>query len=161
MALTTLIIILIMLILITDEDVRLALLVSFCFLAADNLFWFLDNWSYYNRIAIQDAILAGLCIWLTFTNPKSNFIWAAIICLISASTMVYEGLHQYQSPIYHYLNTIQFVLMQLYLIALTYKANWRLPCPEQRKSLSLSRNRSERIPTTAQNECQQSDMERW
>lgn len=161
MTATTLIFITMMYLLCKSEDTKLMLLISGCVFLSDMLMFFAGSDYYFTRHIVKDIFLAFICIWLSLTNPKSNFIWAAIICLISASTMVYEGLHQYQSPIYHYLNTIQFVLMQLYLIALTYKANWRLPCPEQLKSLSLSRNRSERIPTTAQNECQQSDMERW
>lgn len=161
MTIFTGLILLILILLIDDEDVKLVLSFSLIFEFSDILFWIADNSWYYHRITIQDLIIAGILLWFARFNNQKGFIWAAIICLISASTMVYEGLHQYQSPIYHYLNNIQFVLMQLYLIALTYKANWRLPCPEQLKSLSLSRNRSERIPTTAQNECQQSDMERW
>lgn len=160
MTITASILILIMILLLTDEDVRLMLFFTLLMEWVDVLLWLTDNTYFFHRIAIQDTILAGLCIWFTLSNRTTNFIWAAIICLISASTMVYEGLHQYQSPIYHYLNNIQFVLMQLYLIALTYKANWRLPCPEQLKSLSQSRKISEQSHTTVQNECLQSDMEK-
>lgn len=158
--LTTMMIITLMYFLIKDDDTELLLLISGCFVLMDYLCSVIGSPYYYERHVVRELILASICIWFAKDNPDKGFVLAAICCLVYAVIFIYEGSSEYQTIFYAYLTKIQFVLMQLYLIALTYKANWRLPCPEQLKSLSLSRNRSGRIPTTVQNECLQSDMEK-
>lgn len=130
MYLTTLIIMVLIIFLSKDEDTRLVIFFSACAFSADLLFSWSASQYYFQRHIIQDVILALMCFYFR----RKDFNWAGIICIVSSATMIYELAHTYKSPIYHYLTTIQTVLMQLYLIALTYKSDWRLPCLRRQRT---------------------------
>lgn len=129
MTVVTLVLMMIILILSTDEDVKIVMLFSGCLLASEYLFWLSDSQYYYVRHVVSNLILALLCFWF----KRKDFNWAGMTCIIYACVFTYESLHTYKSPIYHYLTTIQTVLMQLYLIALTYKSDWRIPCLKRQR----------------------------
>lgn len=115
-----------------DEDIRVVAFISGCLLFSDYLMWLSNSQYYFQRHIIQDLVLALLCFWF----KRKDFNWAGMICIISACTMLFEYLHTHKSPIYHYLSTIQIVLMQLYLLALTYKSEWRIPqCLSRQRKL--------------------------
>lgn len=132
MYVTTLIIMLVILLLSTDDDVKLIIFFSACAFSADLLFSLSMSQYYFQRHIIQDLVLALLCFWF----KRKDFNWAGMICIISSMMMLFEYLHTYKSPIYYYLATIQIVLMQLYLLALTYKSEWRIPqCLSRQRKL--------------------------
>lgn len=105
----------------TDDDVRLLAIISGYFLSMDYLMWLAESHYYFERHILKDMFLAAICL----LYKRKDFNIAAIICLCSAGFMMFEYLHVYQSPIYNSLNTIQTILMQFYLIAITYKSTWR------------------------------------
>lgn len=132
MTVVTLVIMIIIFLLSSDEDIKIVMLFSGCFLASEYLFWLSDSQYYYLRHIGSNLILATLCFYF----KRKDFNWAGITCILYASVFTFEYLHTYKSQIYHYLSTIQIVLMQLYLLALTYKSEWRIPqcLSRQRKS---------------------------
>lgn len=103
-----------------DDDVKLLAFVSGYFLSMDYIMWLSESHYYFERHIIKDLFLAFFC----FSYKRKDFNYAGIICLCSAGVMLFEFLHTYQSPIYHYVNTIQTIMMQFYLIAITYKSKW-------------------------------------
>lgn len=115
MTLTTLLL-LFLLFLYVDYNTKIVVVLSIYVFLFDYLFWLTGNDWYYERIIIQDIFLAIVC----FCFKNKNLIVAGIVCLLSASVMSFEYFHKYQSIIYPYLTTIQFILMQSYLFALGY-----------------------------------------
>lgn len=130
MYLTTLLIMLLVILFSKDEDVKLIMFISGCAFFSDYLIWLSDSQYFYQRHIVRDLLLAVICFWF----KRKDFNWAGIVCLVYAALFTYEYLHTYQSPIYHYLSTIQIVLMQLYLLALTYKSKWKFPLDIFKKS---------------------------
>jgi hypothetical protein len=129
MSLITLLFICVIFLLTKDDDVKLMMLISGCMFFSEYLFWLSGSQFYYFRHIVLNVLLAIVC----FKFNRTDFRWAGIICLMYSSVFLFEFFHEYKSPIYHYIPTIQIVMMQLYLLALTYKSEWKLPCLRQQR----------------------------
>lgn len=129
MTLLTLILMIFILFLTKDDDVFVVVFVSAFFFLTDYLFWSAGSPYYYERHINKDLLLLGLCL----AFGRINFLLAGLTCAVSVCILFYEAIHPYQTFITPYFHTIQLVLMQLYLIALTYKSEWRKVCRKQQK----------------------------
>lgn len=124
MSLITLFIMIAIILLTKDDEVKIVIFVSALCFFSDFLFWLSGSEWYYTRHIIRELILTVVCL----TFRRKDFNWAAIICLLYILMIGYEASSPVQTFLYHYIPTIQIVMMQLYLLALTYKSKWKLPC---------------------------------
>jgi hypothetical protein len=129
MSLLTLFIMILIVLLTKDDEVKIVIFVSACVFFSDFLFWLSGSEWYYVRHIIRDLFLALVCL----TFKRKDFNWAAIVCLLYVGMMSFEASSPYQTFLTPYVHTIQIVMMQLYLLALTYKSEWKLPCRRQQK----------------------------
>jgi hypothetical protein len=129
MTLLTLIMMIVIILLTKDDEVKIVIFVSACAFFSDYLFWLAGSDYTYIRHIIRDLVLALVCL----TFRRKDFNWAAIICLLYVCMVAFEASSPYQTFLTPYVHTIQIVMMQLYLIALTYKSEWKLPCRRQQK----------------------------
>jgi len=129
MSLITLFIMIMIILLTTDDEVKIVTFVSAIFFFCDFLFWLSGSEWYYVRHILRELILTFVCL----SFRRKDFNWAAIICLLYILMIGYEASSPVQTFLYHYIPTIQIVMMQLYLLALTYKSEWKLPCLRQQK----------------------------
>jgi hypothetical protein len=112
-----------------DRAVAVMMLVSAFLFLTDYIFWMMGSPYYYERHINKDLILMAAC----FMFGRKDFTIAGIICFSHVCLLMYEALSPYQTFLTPYVHTIQIVMMQLYLLALTYKSEWKLPCRRQQK----------------------------
>ena len=129
MSLITLCIMIMIILLTKDDEVKIVVFVSALCFFSDFLFWLSGSEWYYVRHIIRELILTFLCL----AFRRKDFNWAAIICLLYTVMISFEASSPTQTFLYQYIHTIQIVMMQLYLLALTYKSEWKLPCRRQQR----------------------------
>jgi hypothetical protein len=113
-----------------DDEVKIVIFVSALCFFSDFLFWLSGSDWYYARHIVRELILTVVCL----SFRRKDFNWAAIICLLYTVMIAFEASSPTQTFLYQYIPTIQIVMMQLYLLALTYKSEWKLPCRRQQRT---------------------------
>lgn len=129
MSLITLCIMIMITLLTKDDEVKIVVFVSALCFFSDFLFWLSGSEWYYVRHIIRELILTFVCL----SFRRKDFNWAAIICLLYIVMIAFEASSPTQTFLYQYIPTIQIVMMQLYLLTLTYKSEWNLPCRRQQR----------------------------
>lgn len=129
MSLLTLFIMLLIILLTKDDEVKIVIFVSAAVFFCDFLFWLSGSEWYYVRHIVRELVLTVVCL----SFRRKDFNWAAIICLLYVCMVAFEASSPYQTFLTPYVYTMQIVMMQLYLLALTYKSEWKLPCLRQQK----------------------------
>ena len=119
--------------LLINEDVRTFCLAYVVILLVNIGLINTPNEMFYWKKAISDILLLYFCMSIQ-TDWKRYCLGGVIICSLLMN--VYEGLHTYQTIIYPYRDTVQWLMVEVMVIILAWKSDWRgMNCVKLRRNL--------------------------